>query len=278
MTSGMKSVLNGRLWEMGTASDINSLLHSNYVYACINTLTHKPLYLDRHLHYAAATYNKLYGTDPALDRDEVRGAITELLEANHMPQLGNLVNLYLIPPAAGASPQAPDVLIAWERSTIYRGYELISIRPKAVLTNYEIPFSGHRTAVSLTASDYMRSFAIRSGSHIALRANRAEKVVSCGEYPVFFVKDNVICSPPAPDESPLCVEGELMRRLCRLAGMEIAERSVAAAEMAAADEIMVFNHTGLQTVLSWGSHYYYNLTAQRLEKHLRQLTEEGMEI
>lgn len=275
MSGGMKIVLNGRMQETDETAGVNSLLHRNYVYACINTLKHRPLYLDRHLHYAAATYNKLYGTTPVIDSEAVESYITELLDANHMPRLGNLVNLYLIPPAVDNILRQPDILIAWERSTIYSGYELISIRPKAILTNYEIPFSGHRTAVSLTSSDYMQSFAVRSGSHVALRVNRAEKVISCGEYPVFFVKDNVIYTPPAPEESPLCVEWELMRRLCSLAGMETVQRSIYATEIAGADEIMVFNHTGLHSVLAWGSYYFYNLAALRLEKYLPQITDEG---
>lgn len=272
---GMKTVLNGRIQEETGSPGINFPLHTNYVYAAVNTFGHLPLHLDRHLHYAAQTYKKLYGIKPLFDRDELARNVTELLDANRMPRLGNIVNIYLIPPPEGKIPDRADILAVWDRSTIYSGYELISIRPKAILTNYEIPFSGHRTAVSLTASAYMQSFAVRSGSHIALRANRAEKVLSCGEYPVFFVKDGDIYAPPAPEESPLCVEWELMHRLCSLAGVQITERSIAVSEMAGADEIMVFNHTGLQSVLAWGSYYYYNLMAQRLEKYLPQLTEEG---
>lgn len=40
---------------------------------------------------------------------------------------------------------------------------------------------------------------------------------------------------------------------------------------------MVFNHTGLQSLLSLGNYYFYNLLALRIEKVLRTVTEEGLQ-
>ena len=253
-----------------------SYLHDNYVYAAVNTVDHQPLYLGKHLDYAARTCKKLYGTTPECDTRTIRNEIIQLLDMNRMPKTGNIVHIYFLPltPDSPASPYSR--IITCEKSTIYRGYDLISIRPRVILTNYEIPFSGHRTAVSLTASRYMHSFAIRSGSHAAIRVNRNDKVISCGEYPVFFVKNNTVYMPPAPDESPLCTERDLMLRLCGLAGVATAERSISAEEIAGSDEVIIFDGAGLQSVLCWGSSYFYNVIANRLAAHMSQLNSEGL--
>ena len=192
-----------------------------------------------------------------------------------MPRLGNIVRIYLLP-SQRSGDAVPDLLAMADHSTIYRGYELISIRPKAILTNYEIPFCGHRTAVSLTTSRYMQAFAERTGCHVALHCNRAERLISCGEYPVFLARDGALFTPPA-ETFPACTERDLMFRACSLAGIPITERNIAASEIPGADELMVFNHTGLQSLLSLGNYYFYNLLALRIEKVLRTITEEGLQ-
>lgn len=249
----------------------DALLHSNYIYAAVNTAAHEPLYLAGHLAAAADSYEKLYGHVFLYDTEDIRRQIKFLLAENKMPKLGNIVNIYFIPPG-NSSHEKPEILISWHRSTIYNGYELISVRPKAILANYEIPFSGHRTAVSLTTSEYMRLFAERSGTHISLHVNRAEMLVSCGEYPVFIVKNGTITTPSAPEN----VEHTLMLRACLLSGLTVEEREISVCELTEADEIMIFNHTGIQSVLSLGDRYFYNITALRLEKTLRRITDEGI--
>ncbi len=252
------------------------LLHDNYIHATVNTAAHRALHLNKHLAYAAASYSKLYGSAPQFDAARLREHIAALLDADRMPRLGNIVRLYLLPPQRNGT-SAPDLLLSVDHSTIYRGYELASIRPKAVLTNYEIPFCGHRTAVSLTTSRYMQTFAERSGCHVALHCNRAGYLVSCGEYPVFLARDGVLFTPPA-ETFAACTERDLMFRACSLAGIPVTERPIAASELPDADELMVFNHTGLQSLLSLGNYYFYNLLALRIEKVLGTLTEEGLQL
>ena len=241
----------------------------------MNTSAHSPLYLEKHLAYAAESYRKLYGTVPQFDTMQLREGIAALLDADRMPRLGNIVRIYLLP-SQRSGDAMPDLLAMADHSTIYRGYELISIRPKAILTNYEIPFCGHRTAVSLTTSRYMQAFAERTGCHVALHCNRAERLISCGEYPVFLARDGALFTPPA-ETFPACTERDLMFRACSLAGIPITERNIAASEIPGADELMVFNHTGLQSLLSLGNYYFYNLLALRIEKVLRTVTEEGLQ-
>ena len=276
MTPPQHIYLNGVLLD-GRQETLSAqrLLQDNYVHAAVNTSAHSPLYLEKHLAYAAESYRKLYGTVPQFDTMQLREGIEALLDADRMPRLGNIVRIYLLP-SQRSGDAVPDLLAMADHSTIYRGYELISIRPKAILTNYEIPFCGHRTAVSLTTSRYMQAFAERTGCHVALHCNRAERLISCGEYPVFLARDGALFTPPA-ETFPACTERDLMFRACSLAGIPITERNIAASEIPGADELMVFNHTGLQSLLSLGNYYFYNLLALRIEKVLRTITEAGLQ-
>mgnify|MGYP000749643424 CR=1 FL=1 len=179
MTPPQHIYLNGVLLD-GRQETLSAqrLLQDNYVHAAVNTSAHSPLYLEKHLAYAAESYRKLYGTVPQFDTMQLREGIAALLDADRMPRLGNIVRIYLLP-SQRSGDAVPDLLAMADHSTIYRGYELISIRPKAILTNYEIPFCGHRTAVSLTTSRYMQAFAEHTGCHVALHCNRAERLISC---------------------------------------------------------------------------------------------------
>lgn len=271
--SGTKISVNGRLLATGAIPDICQMMQGCYVYAAVNTDAHRPLYLDRHMAYAVSSYEKLYDTRPEYDLLQLNDNITELLDAERMPRLGNIVFIYLLPPA---DPKRPaDIVAATGHSTIYKGYELASLRPKAILTNYELPFSGHRTAVSLAASNYMQDFAERSGCHIALHCNRAERLVSCGDYPVFIAMNGTLYTPPSILMPP-CTERELMARACDMAGITIEECDITTDMLPDAEEIMVFDHTGLRSVLSLGNCFYYNLLAKRLEAAMPVLNADGL--
>lgn len=256
--------------ESGGGIGYGRLLRENWVYAAVNTDAHEPLLLERHLYHAANSYARLHGVVPELDATAIGIRIRDLLQAGGMPTTGNIVNIYMVPPA-DRNGHGPDVIIMHDRTTIYRGYDVVSLRPRAVVVNYEVPFSGHRTAVSHIAARYMEDFAVSSGANIALRANRQGKLVSSGDYPVFAVADGEVFTP-APDRGPgESVERELMFRACRLAGISITERDIETSELSALDEIMVFDHTGIRCILSIGENFYYNLLGDRLEKEMGRI-------
>lgn len=251
------------------------LLRGNYVYAAVACDGHAPLYLERQMEFARATYEKLHGAAPLADTRAIRHDIKELLVTTLQPQTGNVVMIYLIPHGYGDAQ--PDVVISHSHSTIYHGYALVSLRPAAAVVNYEIPFSGYRTAVSLAAAGYMDDFARRAGANIALRANRGGHIVSSGDYPVFTVKDGTVITPPLAQDTGDSVERQLMFRACSLARTPLEEREISLTELPEMEEIMVFDHTGIRSVLSCSGNYYYNLIADRLEEVLPRINKEGLE-
>lgn len=256
--------------------DAEQLLCNNYVYARINTVGHKPLYLQRHLHYAALSFEKLYGRKPSIDTGKMSFQIGKLLYENRLPRTGNIVNIYIVPRYGENGRGRQDIIITTGITTIYNRYEVLSVRPKAIIANYEIPFAEHRTAVSMTAAGYMEEFAVRAGAKAALRANRAGNLVSAGDYPVFAVRKGVVITPEPSNGAGESVEYELMLRACERAGVEVEHRDIPVEELSETEELMVFNHTGIQSVMSCGEIFFYNLTAIELDKQLREITEEGL--
>lgn len=273
--NGESIYINDSIRDSGVSgTDIRRLLWGNYVYAPVYTDRHRPMWLGRQLHYAILSYAHLYGVIPILDAEAIRSRITDLLERNRMPLTGNTVNVYLVPDTGDDG--RPDIVIAHESSTIYNGYTVRSLRPQAVITNYEIPFAGHRTAVSLTAAGYMRSYAGKEGANTALRANRAGNIISSGDFPVLAVLNGKAVTPPAGSGAEGSAEREIMFRSCELAGVGITESDIKVADVPALEELMIFGTDGVSSVLSCSGVYFYNLVCGRIEETLPQLTEEGL--
>lgn len=270
-----KIYINDSLEEIGNPiTEMGRLLRANYVYAAVFTEGHRPLWLDRHLHYAILSYTSLYGMIPLIDVPALATKISDLLARNRKPVIGNVVNIYLIPPdKAGGQP---DVLIAHDNSTIYHGYTVRSIRPKAIIANYEIPFAGHRTAISLTTAAYMEQYAGREGAKTVLRANRTGELVSAGDFPIMAVIGGEAFTPPADSGVGESVEREIMVRSCGQAGIALTEKSIKVDDLPKIEEIMIFGTEGVVSVLSCSGYYFYNLFCDRIEQVLPQTAASGI--
>lgn len=265
-----KVYLNGELTDWKFAGiDIDSVLRGNYLYQTINTQDFMTIHLEEHLAQAEKSIEELYGLTVVLDAKDIRRQISGLLYYGLFPESGHTVNIYFMPDSKGKI----NTLVTHDNSTLYNGYALSDLKLKAVVANYDIPFEQHRTSVSLTAARFANDYARRQEANIALRANRAGNLVSADDFPIFAVKDDIVISPLTPRWS---VELELMKQLCIKAGVELKEEDIPTAKLHEYKELIIFNSIGLQSVISCGEVYFYNLTAKLLEKHLPQLTEEGV--
>jgi branched-subunit amino acid aminotransferase/4-amino-4-deoxychorismate lyase len=255
----MKACLNGKIIESEAA-----FFGRNYVYAAILAVRHRPLHAARHLKYAFDSYKHLWGQRPPDELAEwIEAAIPPLLRENRMPETGSVVRVCLRP-AEGE----PEWLITVEESLPCHGYELSSLRPRAAVASYGLPLTGHRTAISLAAAEYMDDFAVQSGAHIALRTERDGRLVSAGDYPVFVLSGGRLVTPVAP-EGTGSVERDLMGEVCRMAGVELQEGDITCEDLAETEEVMIFGVSGIRSLMSCGGRYLYNLTAMELEKYLK---------
>lgn len=249
-----------------------ALLGQNWVYTTINTYAHQPMHTALKLRYALDSFQALYGFRPKVSAEEVNSQIRGLLYYGIYPEHGNTLTLYLI-----ATPEGEcTTLLTHTASTPYDGYSLLTLRPKAAITNYEIPFEKFHTSVSLTAARFADDFARRNGSGIALRANRAGSLISTGDYPLYALRGNVLLTTATDKGARPSAERELMAELCSMAGVEIIEGELRTDEIADYEEILAFTPMGIQMIGSAGDMLLHSITAHRLEPHLKALTRKGI--
>lgn len=246
------------------------LFGHNWVYTTINTFAHKPLHLATKLHYVCDSYHKLFGSRPEIEPLMVAKEVRNLLYYGLYPEGGNTVNLYLIPRREGGYHR----LLIHEATTPYDGYGLLSVRPRAIIANYEVPFEMHQTNVSMTAARFADNYAASHNYDTALRANRAGVLISSGDNPLFALRGNTLLTTPIGNGARGSAERELMFRLAELCGVVVVEEELKVEDAATYEEMIVFTPVGLQSIYSLGDMKLGNIYASLLGKHLATLSHE----
>ena len=239
---------------------------SLYLYAVINTLDHRPLHLSEHLRKMWEGAQTLYGTTPSQTVEDVERMITERLSEERMPRGGNTVEL-----RAELSDGFWTLSLHNPTPTIYDGYSYLSLRPSAVIINHELPFSRWRTTCSALTTEFGADFAERQGAGVALRADRNGNLVSCGDNPLFCVRDGVVYTLPVDSGGRDSVERDLMFRLCHLAGVQIVESPTPLDALGEWEEIIIFEPCGVRSIGTCSGYSFDYSIALRLERFLHRL-------
>lgn len=263
--------LDGKITSWREADLAPELLFGhNWVYTTINTSAHKPLHLSLKLRYALDSYHKLFGSRPQIEVAELEREVRNLLYYGLYPECGNTVNLYLIPTGDGGCRR----LLIHEATTPYDGYGLLSVRPKGIIANYEIPYEKHQTNVSMTAARFADNYAAAYNYDSALRANRAGTLISSGDNPLFALRGNTLLTTPIDKGARGSAERELMFRLAELCGVAVVEEELKVEDATTYEELIVFTPVGLQSIYSLGDMKLGNIYATLLGKHLATLLHE----
>ncbi|MBO5903379.1 MAG: aminotransferase class IV [Tidjanibacter sp.] len=240
---------------------------SLYLYAIINTLGYRPLHLTAHLHKMWEGAQTLYGTTPSQTEVEVEQMIMDRLSEERMPRGGNTIEL-----RAEQSGGHWTLSLHNPTPTIYEGYSYLSLRPSAVIINHELPFSRWRTSCSALTTEFGADFAERQEAGVAIRADRNGNFVSCGDNPLFCVRNGVVYTLPVSSGGRDSVERDLMFRLCALAGVPIIESFTPIDNLGGEwDEIIIFEPCGVRSIGSCSGYTLDYSTALRLEQFVHKL-------
>lgn len=273
MESEKKISLDGEIvsWRESSLAP-TLLLGRNMVYTTINTLAYKPLHLEQKLRYALESYKALFGQKPAIRTSpQIAHDIQDLLYYGFYPEVGNTVNIFLIPTPEGAT----HTLLMHEATTPYEGYGLLSVRPKAIIANYEIPFEKHQTNISLSAARFADQHASSRGYGIALRANRAGTLISSGDNPLFALRSEELLTTPIGKGARGSAERDMMFEIAQRAGIKLLEEELRVEDVESYEELIVFTPVGLQSIGYLGERRLSNIYATVLEKQLTLLSREG---
>ncbi|MBO7300528.1 MAG: hypothetical protein J6U53_03865 [Tidjanibacter sp.] len=252
----------------------STLIGRNWVYTTINTFAHKPLHLSVKLRYALDSFKTLYGVRPNIDPRTLEKEIRELLYFGLYPEGGNTVTLHLIATQNGDAQR----LILHEATTPYDGYGLHTVRPRSIITNYDIPFEKHQTNVSLTSARFADTYALSHGYEVALRANRNGVLTTSGDNPLFALRGETLLMTPADKGARHSAEREAMVRLAELSGVKVVEEELRVEDVESYEELMVFTPVGLQSIYSIGNIRLGNIYATLLAKSLATLSREGFAL
>lgn len=244
------------------------LMGCNWVYTHINTLAHKPLHLELKLQHTLESFRSLYGFRPTIDSTTLAKEIHDLLYYGLYPEGGNMVTLYLIPEGRESCRR----LLMHEATTPYEGYGLLSVRPRGIIANYEIPFEKHQTNVSLTAARFADNYATSHGYDIALRANRSGALLSAGDNPLFALRGNTLLTTPLDKGARESTERTLMFRLAKMCNVSIIEEVLKVEDVATYEELMVFTPAGVQSLMSVGNMKLSNIYATLFGRHIATLS------
>ncbi len=263
--------LDGRItsWREAELSP-SVLMGNNWVYTTINTLAHKPLHIELKLHHAFKSFHTLYGYRPTIEPLTIAKEVYDLLYYGLYPEGGNTVNLYLIPEGTKGCRR----LLVHEATTPYEGYGLLSVRPRGIIANYEIPFEKHQTNVSMTAARFADRYASSHGYDIAIRANRSGTLLSSGDNPLFALRGNTLLTTPIDKGARESAERSLMFRLAKKCGVSIVEEELKVEDATTYEELMVFTPVGLQSLISLGDMKLSNIYATLFGKHIATLAHE----
>ena len=147
-------------------------------------------------------------------------------------------------------------------TSLYRGYALRSLMPKAVTLQYEWSLTEAPTSAREAVEAFAQQQAALRGASVVVRYDAQGIVGSADGAPLFAVRGHTICTSPA---SP-SVERELGTEAIRTAGLELAEEPVRRTELARFDELFYIDYRGVTALSHCDARPFMSLIAERVAK------------
>ncbi len=234
---------------------------AHFVYQRIHTLGGKALRLAEHLQIAARAFEHIYGSRPELDERETAAGITALLKTLHLPKgTSATVMLYLVPREDGGC----EIKAEYERGLLDAGYAHSPLRPQAATFEYSIPYSGFPTGFQLSARALFDDLALRK--HGAARSVRREgdRLISCGDAPLFAVRGRVLFTLPLTEGAMESVEMLIAAAERVKPRLAVREEPILHSELKSYDELFLADAAGITSISECDGAKFMSLAAARL--------------
>ena len=236
---------------------LRQLMTGTYVYCDLNVCNRQPLDFYTHLRNAEQTYTLMYGKTIQLTESLLAQHIDELLHFNRYPSSGSIhVELYILPNGS--------TLIICGDILIDEGYALRGIRPRALLTQYELPFEGHATSFSKSAQTMNDKFAKNEGYHCVLRANHDGVLCGIADATIFAVQKGAIFYSHTIDTG---LENIAINRVSHAAsktGLIVKCQPININQLNYFDEFFWFDYRGITSISECNDNLYMCVIAERI--------------
>jgi hypothetical protein len=157
-----------------------------------------------------------------------------------------------------------EFTIEFERRLLDAGYALSALRPKAASYEYAIPFGAFPTNFQIEAQALFDTLAL--GGHGATRSVRREgdRLLSCGDAPLFAIKGHVLITPPLTEGAIESVERSLVIGAAASARLGVREEPILHSELKNYDELFFADAAGITSLAECDGAKFMSLTAPRL--------------
>lgn len=238
-----------------------------YLYQTVHTLAGVPLFLEGHAAALDAAARTLFGRPFRYDPKRLEEGIGQLLQAEKTPDdLSAFVRLEL-------SPEG-ELTYRYAGLSLYRGYELRSLRPEAATFVYDLPFGEYSTSASEAAGALAQAQARRLGAQCAVRCTTDGTVRTADDAPLYAVRGRRIFTCPAPES----VERTTAALCIAAAGFERIEEPVLREELHRVEELFYFDHRGVTSLSKCDGEPLLSLAAERIARAAQRLIRKILEM
>lgn len=231
-----------------------------YLYQDIHTLHHKARSAEQHLKAINCAAEQLFGEQLALTAAELEQQITNLLEQNGIwPNGSTKVTLKLN--AVG------EYFIESGEPTIYAGYALRSIQPKACYITIDAPYP----TLPSSAMEQTRQLADARAQQLcydrAIICNAEKAITADVTRPMILCGGRTLLMHPSTKAT---VEGSRVVEVATKLGYSIRLREVTMEDLAKAEEVMLLDWLGITSLSYIGERPYTWFVAEHFAQEMEQ--------
>ncbi|MFI3331803.1 MAG: aminotransferase class IV [Rikenellaceae bacterium] len=226
------------------------------LYQIVHTLDGNIYHLEEHLSLLFEAYFELHSGCAKLPQEELRRQIEEVIRDSRCPRG---VSLFV---KISISSEGKVSVEEYERS-LYQGYTLRCISPRAALVEYNIPHISLPTHLREQLTQFANSEARKRRGDLALRLSAGEVDLINGAQ-IFALKGELLLTA----QLSYSVEHALAKECALRLGLDLCERPIDASELPHLDELFFVDHYGVTAIRNYAERYYMSLTASAIASAL----------
>lgn len=233
-----------------------------HLYQIVHTLGGAIYHLEEHLKVLFEGYYEIYGTGVKMSQATVQEQITTLLERSRCPKD---VSLFI----RCELTRSGQIKVSEHERSLYRGYSLRCISPRAAIIEFHMPYIEFPTSVRDEMIEFANAQALRKGGDVALRAHNGVIDLINGAQ-IFAVTPQGLITA-ADSFTP---EHRLAKLAARELEINVIERPIRIGEMPLIDELFYVDHYGVTAIRTCAMQSFMSITASALATRLAALMAE----
>ena len=224
-----------------------------YVYQIIHLRAGEPRFLGRHVELLHDAARALFGEAVVIPEEKIRGEILRVVEQEKYA-LSATAFVRLIYTEAGRVAVLP------EGRSLYEGYALRSVHPRAITMEYEMPMRDVETSAGEMVLREARCVARVAGAETVLRCDRDGMCRGIEGHPVIAIYHGEVIAPTARGD----VAYELALRAAEYLSLRINRMSFSRHDLSHFEEVMWADHRGITALGHIDGYPLMALTAEKL--------------